>query len=46
MNPSKRTHNIRRYRNMPMDAVVALLAETRDEDYFVAFRARTRKPLR
>ncbi len=42
----KRTCNLRHYRNMPMDAVLALLYDSRDEDYFIASRTRTGKGAR
>ena len=32
--------NLRRYRNLPADAVLALLSESRDEVYFIHPRER------
>jgi len=43
MRTSKRNANLRRYRNLPMDAVLALLAESRDEEYFLLRDRRRRQ---
>ena len=40
MKSCQRSANLRRYRNLPMDVVLALLTESRDEDYFVTAHTR------
>jgi hypothetical protein len=43
MKTSKRSSNLRRYRNLTMDAVLALLSASRDDEYFVAPRIRSER---
>ena len=41
----KRKSHLRRYRNLPADAVLALLSESRDEEYFTNRRDRREQRL-
>ena len=43
MRASKHNSNLRRCRNLPTDAVLALLAESRDEEYFFTRRSLRRR---
>ena len=43
MRASRRNSTLRRCRNLPTDAVLALLAESRDEEYFFASRSLRRR---
>ena len=40
MRNRKPKSHLRRYRNLPADAVLALLSESRDEEYFIHPRER------
>ena len=43
MRTSRRNSNLRRYRNLPTHAVLALLAEGREEEYFIASHSLRRR---
>jgi hypothetical protein len=45
MRSRTRKSSLRRYRNLPLDAVLALLYEGQEEDWFSPARNRQEKPI-